>query len=190
LLERTFQIPLAGSAVQGYEIYHNIKNNKLTVTNRIPFSSKVYEYEEDGGTVKWILQKGKDTILGYICNKATAYFHGRHYTACYTMDIPSHLGPWKFSGLPGLILKINDDKNEYVFECSGISQQPEPIVRYDWKYEKISKKRWMEFEKHIYENAGRYIESTGERVSIYNNGKHEKIPLTWKKNYNPIEKVY
>lgn len=31
--------------------------------------------------------------------------------------IPFHYGPWLFNGLPGLILKVEDDKGQFLFEC-------------------------------------------------------------------------
>lgn len=50
------------------------------------------------------------------------YFRGRSYVAWFTMDIPIENGPWKFAGLPGLILKVYDDKKLYDFECVKIEK--------------------------------------------------------------------
>jgi len=185
----TMNVPLNTGTEKGYEIFRNLSTGNLTVTNRIPFSQKVFRYEEKYETIKWTFEKGRDTILGYACNRATADFRGRHYTAWYTTGIPSQLGPWKFSGLPGLILKVCDDKNEYVFECTGLSQQPEPIVRYDWKYQDVPKRKWMDFEKYVYTNAGKYIKSTGVNIVLCSsNSKPHEISITWALPYNPIER--
>jgi len=59
-------------------------------------------------------------ILGYDCYKATGNFRGRNYTAYYTPKIPKADGPFKFSGLPGLILKISSDDNYTSFEATKI----------------------------------------------------------------------
>lgn len=61
----------------------------------------------------------KSDVL-YTCVKATAKFRGRTYEAWFASDIPIFNGPWKFGGLPGLILSLTDSKNEYHFECIGI----------------------------------------------------------------------
>jgi GLPGLI family protein len=58
--------------------------------------------------------------LGYECYKATGNFRGRNYTAFYTPKIPIADGPFKFSGLPGLILKISSDDNYTSFEATKI----------------------------------------------------------------------
>lgn len=48
--------------------------------------------------------------------KAEVTFKGRSWIAWYSPEIPLPYGPYKFSGLPGLIVKITDDKEEYDFE--------------------------------------------------------------------------
>lgn len=48
------------------------------------------------------------SILDYKCIKATTRFRGRDYTAWVTKELPINDGPWKFYGLPGLILQIED----------------------------------------------------------------------------------
>ncbi|WP_090026116.1 GLPGLI family protein [Chryseobacterium oleae] len=50
------------------------------------------------------------------CKKAEITYKGRNWIAWYSTDIPIPYGPYKFSGLPGLIIKIADDKGEYDFE--------------------------------------------------------------------------
>lgn len=47
-------------------------------------------------------------ILGYDCVMATAHYHGRDWTAWFTPDIPLPEGPWKLTGLPGLILEASE----------------------------------------------------------------------------------
>lgn len=51
------------------------------------------------------------TILGYVCKKAKVKFRGTNLTAYYTEEIPYSFGPWKFDGLPGLILEISADED-------------------------------------------------------------------------------
>ena len=48
---------------------------------------------------------GTDTVLGHVCSKAVTTYGGRTWTASYAADIPMVYGPWKLTGLPGLILK-------------------------------------------------------------------------------------
>lgn len=50
------------------------------------------------------------------CKRAEINYKGRNWIAWYSTDIPIPYGPYKFNGLPGLIIKIIDDKGEYDFE--------------------------------------------------------------------------
>jgi GLPGLI family protein len=81
-----------------------------------------YKYEEHYNAFKWIISQEKSNILGYTCQKATTSFAGRTYEAWFTKEIPVSDGPYKFSGLPGLIVKVYDIKKDYVFELTGLSQ--------------------------------------------------------------------
>lgn len=56
-------------------------------------------------------------------SKATCTFRGREYTAWFCVDIPISNGPWKFGGLPGLILKVYDKDHLFVFESIEIEKK-------------------------------------------------------------------
>ena len=71
---------------------------------------------------KWKIEKGNSKeILGFKCYKATGNYRGRIYTAWFTPDISTDIGPWKFRGLPGLILQVSDSDNFYTFQAIKIS---------------------------------------------------------------------
>lgn len=40
----------------------------------------------------------------------------------YTLDLPYNDGPWKLSGLPGLIMKADDTKGDYSFTAISITK--------------------------------------------------------------------
>ncbi len=70
--------------------------------------------------IAWQIGNATATFGSLHCQKATAHFKGRNYTAWFCPDIPSHAGPWKLSGLPGLILEAYDTKKQVVFKFDGI----------------------------------------------------------------------
>jgi GLPGLI family protein len=95
---------------------------QLEVLYRAPYLMPCYWYDEDIPQINWSLSEGQNMILGYKCQKAVCNFRGRNYIAWYTTDIPLKSGPYKFGGLPGLILAISDTKNEYSWICVGLKR--------------------------------------------------------------------
>ncbi|WP_223599186.1 GLPGLI family protein [Chryseobacterium sp. GVT01B] len=64
----------------------------------------------------WKLINESKVINTINCKKAEVTFKGRNWIAWYSPEIPLPYGPYKFSGLPGLIIKITDDKGDFDFE--------------------------------------------------------------------------
>ncbi|ACU06526.1 hypothetical protein FIC_00050 [Flavobacteriaceae bacterium 3519-10] len=83
------------------------------------FSSRIgrdqYSYNEDRAT-DWQILPETTTIGDYKAQKAQTQFAGRTWFAWFTTDIPLQDGPYKFSGLPGLIIKVEDSKGDYSFD--------------------------------------------------------------------------
>jgi len=173
-------------AACGFEVFKNYPVNKVTVTEQAGshLYGGNYIYNEDKHEFKWNIDKDTTSILGYTCQKATTTFRGRNYIAWFALDIPSNNGLWKFGGLPGLILKISDDKHNFSFECSGIQQldKPESIKLYTLNYTKTSRiqmdKLYRRFSK---DNIKFFKEICPDFIAQVDVSKLPK----W--TYNPIE---
>lgn len=83
--------------------------------------NKEYLVKENIFPIRWKLNSEEKEIGGLLCRKATGYFRGRNYEAWYTPEIPVSLGPWKFQGLPGVILEVYDQKKEVFFSATAIN---------------------------------------------------------------------
>ncbi len=118
-------------------------------------------------------------ILGYNCRKATAIYKGRIWCAWYTEDIPIGEGPWKLSGLPGLILRAYDSQRQYVFEASGMEQIKGDVdLKYKGeKFEPIERKALDKLYTRYYADPVGYI----------TNNPKVKVTLT-DRNGNPTTK--
>ena len=163
---------------QGYAIRTDLKKKELTVDNRVPFTKEVCRYTEPSPQMKWSIENSVDSVFGYKCQKAITEYGGRKYIVWFTRDIPISTGPWKFAGLPGIILKATD------------TQQTLPIVNYTWRYKNMSKTEWVKFERNMYEHAGLFIASTGARVIIMDNSEKGCHPISEQLSlfYNPMER--
>jgi GLPGLI family protein len=86
--------------------------------------TKPYLIKEKDIRLAWIITTEKKKIGGYLATRATTEFRGRKYECWFTADIPLNTGPWKLSGLPGLILEANDVENEIGFQLIKIRTHP------------------------------------------------------------------
>lgn len=93
-----------------------------------------FVYQDSMPTLNWhFVQDETASLLGYECNKATVEFAGRTYTAWFTQELPLPFGPYKFGGLPGLILKIEDSEQQYVWEAIGFERSSAPILEFAYQ---------------------------------------------------------
>lgn len=86
---------------------------------------------------KWQLITVKDTIIaGYKCQEAQTLYRGRTFRAWYTLSVPVNDGPYKFKGLPGLIVKLEDTQKEHCFELVSFKKikynKPIYLPNRDW----------------------------------------------------------
>ena len=98
-------------------ITYSIEKNHATKT--ISYKDRIardqYWYDEDR-TFNWKILPETVKIGEYETQKAETTFAGRKWFAWFTQDLPFIDGPYKFSGLPGLIVKVEDEKGDYSFD--------------------------------------------------------------------------
>ena len=71
-------------------------------------SNHSFVVKENDFNWNWKIEDETKKIGGYNCKKATTRFRGWNYVAWFAPEIPVSYGPWKFHGLPGLILEVYD----------------------------------------------------------------------------------
>ncbi len=76
--------------------------------------SQVYSYVTEDN-INWKLTNETKKYQNLTLQKATSNFGGRTWTAWFSKDFPFSEGPYKFQGLPGLIILLQDEKNQYNF---------------------------------------------------------------------------
>ncbi|WP_332454123.1 GLPGLI family protein [Chryseobacterium aquaticum] len=81
-------------------------------------SSDSYKIEEDQKP-EWKILPDKQKIGEYNAQKAITNFGGREWTAWFSTDLPFQDGPYKFYGLPGLIVKIEDKTGSHSMTLVG-----------------------------------------------------------------------
>ncbi|MEA5405470.1 GLPGLI family protein [Arcicella sp. DC2W] len=77
--------------------------------------NKTFYVKDSLNNMKWELTNGTKIVLNQKCNAAITHFRGRKYIVYYAVNLPYSNGPWKFGGLPGLILEVKSDDDLYQF---------------------------------------------------------------------------
>lgn len=147
---------------------------------------EIYNYNDIFPEIDWIMINKTDTILNYPCKAAICNFRGREYTAWYTEEIPISNGPFLFKGLPGLILKIEDTKQHYVFVANGIVQRTiaDPIYIYTGNnLINSTRERFRKAQKNFFDNPAQGLMNTGKTITISPEDLANIKPIP----YNPIE---
>lgn len=89
-------------------------------------SMDAYKVSEDR-MINWKISSEKEKIGEWNAQKAETEFAGRHWTAWFSTAIPIQDGPYKFHGLPGLIVKIEDKSGSHRMELKGIKNITTPL---------------------------------------------------------------
>jgi len=121
------------------EIFKNYPAGKMTVTDNFNMIN-AFSYEDNLNEIQWQITSDTMTCLNYLCQKATADFRGRNYEAWFAPDIPVNDGPWKFSGLPGLILYAKDSENQYILKAVALDNTQTPLQFAKRDYFKTTRK--------------------------------------------------
>lgn len=103
-----------------YKVFKATPTKEITYAESISsgFTPLTIGYNENIN-FDWKILSDKEKIGEYNTQKATVDFGGRQWTAWFSSDIPLRDGPYKFFGLPGLIVKIEDADKNYSWELKG-----------------------------------------------------------------------
>ncbi|WP_294210154.1 GLPGLI family protein [uncultured Chryseobacterium sp.] len=95
-------------------------------------STDQYKVKEDQKPV-WKILPDKQKIGEYMAQKATTSYGGRDWIAWFTSEIPFQDGPYKFYGLPGLIVKIEDTIGSHIMTLVGNKKIANPSSDAEFK---------------------------------------------------------
>lgn len=100
----------------GYKVTKSYPDYKTFLLTRV--SMDQYKIIEDRKP-EWKILPEKQKIGAYNVQKATASYGGREWVAWFTTEIPFQDGPYKFYGLPGLIVQIEDTTGSHRMTLQG-----------------------------------------------------------------------
>lgn len=148
-------------------------------------------YTEPFEELQWEIGDSTKTILGYECIKAEADYHGRHWTAWFTPEIPVSDGPWKLRGLPGLILAAYST-DLFMFKATEVNSTDRevPSIYSTDTYSKIDRKKAFANQEHYNNNREAYLKARFGDVKVLNPSGEKKVKHKFERLKHAIETDY
>ena len=142
-------------------IAHKIGNNQFEEYDLI--ENTVLNLKTDNSQ-NWKLTDEKKQIKDLTLQKATTDWGGRHWIAWFTTSFPFSEGPHKFHGLPGLIIELSDDKNNYRFELAKSEKIANPEENQFIEMSKqmsipVDRKKYKAMKLNYYESPVSFIKN-------------------------------
>ena len=107
------------SGIITYKVFKDFPKQEISLETRI--GGDLFNVADDRKMV-WKILPEKMKIGEFETQKATTTFAGRNWTAYFSAELPFQDGPYKFSGLPGLIVKMEDASKTHQFELKGVTK--------------------------------------------------------------------
>ncbi|MBS4012393.1 MAG: GLPGLI family protein [Bacteroidetes bacterium] len=149
----------------------------------------MFRYQEPLESFDWQITDEKKKWLKYTLQKATTEFGGRKWEAWFAPEIPISDGPYKFNGLPGLIVIARDTRDHYVFKMRSI------YVPEDNSYIEMYKNmRYVDTDKkgfvRAYKNFRQDIFERARNAGLNSPEIFQVIAENLRKDNNPIELIF
>jgi GLPGLI family protein len=135
---------------------------------------------------QWNILNETKEILNFNCRKAKGVFHGREYIAWFTTDIPFKAAPWRFNGLPGVLLAIKSTDKFVDVEAKKVLIKPaNKEIKNPVKEEKcISWNEFVEIYRSEMKKLYSYIKTQLTKANLTSSGSFEMRIDKIKHNYD------
>ncbi|MDE6330137.1 MAG: GLPGLI family protein [Muribaculaceae bacterium] len=110
-------------------VYQNMPKGMMTIQSVI--TPNLFSYEESRNPIKWTFDTATDTVCGYTCRVARGDYGGRTWIVKYAPEIPVQNGPWKLTGLPGLVMEAMDSAGIHHFSAIAFRKGSVDILPID-----------------------------------------------------------
>jgi GLPGLI family protein len=172
----------------GFQAMYIFGQQQLTVWDDLGI---YFLYEEIMPLQQWQIHTDTLRILELLAYKATTNFRGRDFIAWYCPEIAVPAGPWKFGGLPGLILKIEDTRQHYQYEYIRFEKMEALQLPMPQTFVKDARKtNYSEFAKlrrTRAEDPVGFLNTMAPGVSFTPTNDGSRTAMQGIRNFNPIE---
>lgn len=159
--KKKFEYYSAKDTVKLY-VFKSLSENLLWFQPENDFSDKFSKtYLDSLHPFVWNFTSESKKTGNQIWKKAVMRFRGRNYIAWYDESIPLSHGPWKFGGLPGLIMEIYDESFSVYWRLTKFEKTEETLPDFPQNiqenfsnFKKSYKDFFLRFKKSIESSNG------------------------------------
>lgn len=140
-----------------------------------------YQYSDNPTDFNWTISDSTKLINNYLAIKAECSYHGRNWTVWFCPELPWSDGPWKFTGLPGLVIQAYDSDKLYLFNLSGMYINEKPIRPWVTRANHIDRLDFLKKEYNYYKHFDYGMDSFID-IKVKGNGFDE---IMYRKGIEP-----
>jgi GLPGLI family protein len=168
------------------------KNNSTEFDNYY-LKTPAYYLLKSNDEQQWKILPETKKYGDFNVQKATTKFGGRTWEAWFTTEFPFQYGPYKFYGLPGMILEIADTKGNYIFSFKG-NKNINGNVDTSAFLEKaeggakptiITQNQWNKLQMDYFINP---LQGFGDGGLLVDNGNGEIVPVNTRATIQAMQK--
>ena len=143
-------------------VYKNLEMKTVVFEMSTPFTPKnITIFSDSLHPIEWQITNEERVIDSLNCIAATCLFRGRNYKAWFAPEIPLNQGPWKFGGLPGLIVLLTDSESLYEWRLTSLTRAAVEIPPAP-----VPQDTYQAFARLFREGADKAIEAAKARMGI------------------------
>ena len=105
-----------------YLVYKHLSSSLVMFED---FAKLIYQVQEYYPNYQWNITKDEKLIGSILCQKAEGFYRGTRFEAWFAKEIHISSGPWKFHGLPGLIVEVQSENTKYKYVLTSIKWENE-----------------------------------------------------------------
>jgi len=172
--------------VNRYYVFKNRTENILEFYDRL---GDLFKYTTELVLFQWKILPNTHEMFGYAVQKATTSFAGRDWVAWFAPEIPISDGPYKFNGLPGLIVLLHDTRNHYRFSLTSFAKHTKEgyIENYNSRYFVVSRKRLIEMRKQFIQDPFSFMPNVTPTGGA---AQRKEVLQRLRRRNNPLELMY
>lgn len=125
-------------------------NDTISIT-RIPLYKSELIYYDDGQNITMNFTGNSKKINEYNCQEVKIDLNGRKYSIWFTPDIQTYFAPFRFNGLPGLVVELYEETNKIKLTLNSIKKSNDTVDFDKYKKYILSKKvlKYEDYEKKV-----------------------------------------